>query len=130
MNDGLDLRHDVQDAQLVDRRHENIGRCDELLLELREGGPPRVAAMLIGGPARAARIGRWMVAVRHLLPGRRKAPEDGVSRIPFAAVRSIGTTIEVDVLRADLVSEHLEQWLARKVICRIPGAEGKKESKL
>lgn len=129
MKDGLDLRHDVQDAQLVDRRHENIGRCDALLLELRENAPPRIAAMLIGGPARSERIGRWMTALRRLVPGHTRAPEGGVSRIPFAAVRSIGNTIELDVLRDDLPSEHLEQWLARNVVCRIPGAESKKESK-
>lgn len=129
MNDGLDLRHDVQDAQLVDRHHENVGRCDALLLELRESQPPRITAILIGGPARSERIGRWMTALRRLLPGPARAPEGGVSRIPFAAVRSIGKTIELDVMRDDLPSGHLEQWLARNVICRLPGADSKKESK-
>ena len=129
MKDGLDLRHDVQDAQLVDRRRENIGRCDALMLELRENEPPRVATMLVGGPARSERIGRWMTALRHLLPGHRNAPQNGVSRIPFAAVRVIGKTIDVDVLRAELPSEHLEQWLARNVVCRLPGADEKQESK-
>lgn len=129
MKDGLDLRHDVQDAQLVDRRHENIGRCDALMLELRDNEPPRLAAMLIGGPVRSERIGRWMTALRRVLPGRKDEKEGGVSRIPFRLVRSIGKTIEVDVVRADLPSEHLEQWLARHVICRIPGADDKQESK-
>lgn len=129
MKDGLDLRHDVQDAQLVDRHCENIGRCDSLLLELRDGRPPRVAVMLIGGPVRDERVGRWMVALRRLFPGHKDASNGGVSRIPLGAVRSIGRTIEVDVLRDELPSEHLEQWLANNIICRIPGAEGKKESK-
>jgi len=128
MRDGLDLRHDVQDAQLKDRHRESIGRCDSLVLELRDGLPPRVAAMLIGGAVRRERVGRWMVVLGRLLPGARsRAP--AVSRIPFAAVRSIGTSIEVDVLRDELPSEHLEQWLAKHVVCRIPGAEQKQESK-
>ena len=129
MKDGLDLRHDVQDVQLVDRRCEHIGRCDTLMLELRDGHPPRVAAVLIGGPARSERIGRWMTALRRLLQGRRRGEEPGVSRIPFAAVRPIGTTIQLDVQRDDLPSEHVEQWLARNVICHVPGATDKQESK-
>lgn len=128
MNDGLDLRHDVQDAQLKDRNRENIGRCDSLVLELRDGSPPRVAAMLIGGAVRRERVGRWMATLGRLLPGARNGAS-AVSRIPFDAVRSIGTTIEVDVLRDDLPSEHLERWLAKHVVCRIPGADQKQESK-
>jgi hypothetical protein len=127
--DGLDLRHDVQDALLKDRHRENIGRCDSLVLELRDGLPPRVAAMLVGGPVRRERIGRWMVALGRLLPGSRNGRNDSVSRIPFAAVRSIGTTIEVDLLRDDLPSEHVERWLATHVIGRIPGARQKQESR-
>jgi hypothetical protein len=129
MKDGLGLRHDVQDAQLMDRHCEHIGRCDALMLELREHRPPRVATILIGGPARNERVGRWMIALRRLFPGRTDASHGGVSRIPFAAVRAIGNTIELDVLRDELPSEHVEQWLARNVIRRVPGAEHKKESK-
>lgn len=127
MKDGIDLRHDVLDAQLVDRSGESIGRCDTLMLELRDGKPPRVAAVLIGGQVRAERMGRWMTTLSRLVHGGKRAPDQGVSRIPFAAMRSIGQTVEMDVLRDELPSEHVEQWLAKHVICRIPGAQGKKE---
>jgi hypothetical protein len=127
MNDGLDLRHDVLDAQLVDRNGENIGRCDALMLELRDGKPPRVATVLIGGQVRDERIGRWMTALSQLFHGRRRPPDQGVSRIPFSAMRSLGETVKMDVLRDDLPSEHVEQWLSKHVICRIPGAQRKKE---
>jgi hypothetical protein len=124
MNDGLDLRHDVLDAQLLDRNGENIGRCDVLMLELRDGMPPRVAAILVGGPARHQRIGRWMTGLAKLFGG---DAERGLSRIPFAAMRSLGDTVQLDVLRDELPSEHVEQWLAKHIICRIPGAQQKKE---
>ena len=127
MNDGLDLRHDVLDAQLVDRNRENIGRCDTLTLELRDGEPPRVVAIVVGGPVRRERIGRWMTGLAKLFGAGKAA--GGVSRIPFAAMRSLGDTIQLDVLRDELPSEHVEQWLARHVIGRIPGAQGKKESR-
>jgi hypothetical protein len=127
MNGGLDLRHDVLDKQLVDRNQENIGRCDALMLELRDGRPPRVAAILVGGPIRHERIGRWMTGLAKLFGGGKAG--GGVSRIPFTAMRSLGDTMQLDVLRDDLPSEHVEHWLAKHVIGRIPGAQGKKEQR-
>ena len=56
----LRLSHDIIDAQVVDRHQKKIGRVDELLLELEEGRPPRVATIVIGGAARARRLGAWM----------------------------------------------------------------------
>lgn len=121
------LYHDVIDAQLVDRHQEKIGRVDELLLELEEGKPPRVATIVIGGAARARRVGRWMVACHravHALFGQREEHE---SRVPFEAVRCIADTIELDVEGKTLDSMHLEQWLATHIICRIPGASGERK---
>lgn len=126
MNDGLDLRHDVLDAQLMDRNGENIGRCDTLLLELREGRPPRVATILIGGKVRDERIGRWMSGLAGFFR-RGKDRSGGVSRIPFAAMQALGETIQLDVLRNELPSEHVEKWLNENVVSRIPGAWGKQE---
>jgi hypothetical protein len=123
----LPLIHDVLDLQLVDRRKEKIGRVDALLLELREDGPPRVATIVIGGAARDERIGRWMIWLRratHAMFGQRDNP---VSRIPFDAVRCIADTIEVDVDGQTLESGHLERWLAKTIICRIPGAAGERK---
>lgn len=125
MKDGLDLRHDVLDAQLVDRHQENIGRCDTLMLELREGRPPRVATVLIGGPVRRERIGRWMTSLARLFGG----GEGGISRIPFTAMQSLSDTIQMDVLRDELPSERVERWLASHIVNHIPGAHGKKEKR-
>lgn len=125
MDEGLDLGHAVLDGQLVDRNREHAGRCDTLMLELRDGKPPRVAAVLVGGEVRDERIGRWMIALSNLFLGRSRKRHPGVTRIPFSAVRSIGDTIQVDVLRDDMESEHVERWLAKHVISRIPGGKAK-----
>ena len=120
---GLLLTHDVHDAQLVDRHQERIGRVDGLTLELRPGRPARVATILVGGGVRAARIGRWMVTLHRVLRAISRTREEGISRIPFRAVRCIGATIELDVDGASLPSEHTERWLAERVIGRIPGGD-------
>jgi len=123
----VQLSHEVIDTQLVDRHQEKIGRVDELLIELEDGKPPRVATIVIGGAARARRVGRWMLACHravHRLFGQREEHE---SRVPFAAVRCVADTIEIDVEGDTLDSMHLEHWLATHVICPIPGASGERK---
>ena len=120
---GLHLVHDIQDAQLLDRLHAKIGRVDGLVLELEDGKPLRVATILVGGPIRDERIGGWVLALKGLLRGLVRMKSEGVSRIPFRAVREISDVIEVDVEEEALGSEHVEQWLCDHVIRRIPGGD-------
>jgi hypothetical protein len=117
---GVLLVHDIQDAQLLDRRDEKIGRVDALVLELEDGVPPRVATILVGGPVREERIGRWALHLVQLVRRIGRMETDGVSHIPFGAVRRIGDTIDVDVDGSTLESGHLERWLREQVVCRIP----------
>jgi len=117
---GLLLVHDVQDAQLVDRRDEKIGRVDALVLELEDGLPPRVATILVGGPVCQERIGRWAVYLAQLLRRIGRVEREGVSHIPFSAVQRIGNTIDVDVDGETLESGYLERWLRDHVVRRIP----------
>ena len=121
------LSHDVIDSQLVDRHQEKIGRIDELLLELEDGKPPRVATIVIGGAARARRVGRWLLACHravHVLLGHREEQE---SRVPFEQVRRIADTIELDVEGDALASMRLERWLATHIVRRIPGGSGERK---
>jgi hypothetical protein len=124
---GLHLVHDVLDAQLLDHRQDKVGRVDALVLELRDGRPPRVAAILIGGPARAERIGRPMVWLSGFLRALARVRHAGVSRVAFEAVRVIGDTVTIDIDGKSLDSAHLEQWLADRIVCRIPGASGERK---
>jgi sporulation protein YlmC with PRC-barrel domain len=117
---GLLLVHDIQDAQLLDGHGEKIGRVDALLLELEDGRPPRIVTILVGGPVREERIGRWALHFAQLLRRIAGMHTEGVSRIPFSAVRRIGNTIDVDVDGDTLESGHLERWLCDHVVRRVP----------
>ena len=124
---GLHLVHDVLDAQLLDRAKEKIGRADAVVLELLDGRPPRVAAILIGGPVRAQRIGPWMVALARVMRGLGRVQHAGVSRIAFSAVRCIADTIELDVDGHELEAGHLEGWLREHIVCHLPFSSGEKK---
>ena len=119
---GLDLVHDVLDAQLIDRRKRKIGRVDSLVLTLADGRPPRVTAILVGGPVRAERIGRWMQLVARAMRALGRVQRRGVSVIPFRHVRCIADTIQVDVDGDELEAGHLDSWLAEHVVRHIPGS--------
>ena len=49
----LDLIRDVLDTQVTDREETKMGRVDGLVLELREGQPPRVVSIEMEVPGRA-----------------------------------------------------------------------------
>ncbi len=76
----------------------------------------------MGGPVRARRIGRLMVLVSHALRAVGRVRREGVTRIPFDAVRCMGDTIQVDVDGDGLEAKHVEDWLAEHVIRHIPGS--------
>jgi hypothetical protein len=126
---GLRLVHDVLDSQLIDRHKHKIGRVDALTLELRDGRPPRVATILVGGPVRARRVGRWAVWLSRALRRVGGIRRPGIDHIPFRTMRCLGDTIELDVDCHDLESQHVEDWLADHLICRIPGSQGKEKEK-
>jgi hypothetical protein len=124
---GLRLVHDVLDAQLLDRRRRKIGRADALVLELRDGAPPRVAAILIGGAVREERVGRWAVAVAGWFRALVGVRAGGVSRVPFAALREVAGCVELDVDGDTLESGRSERWLDANIVCRIPGSHGEQK---
>jgi len=124
---GLPLIHDVLDAQLVDRHEKRIGRVDDVVLELRDGEPPRVATILIGGAIRARRIGRWMTWIRRTFHAATRRDSDPVSEIPYALVRRVGDAVQLDVDGKSLESGYLERWLSDHIVCRIPGGSGERK---
>lgn len=118
------LVHDVLDIQLVDRHNEKIGRVDALVLDATDGAPLVVRTILVGGPARQERIGRWAVWIARMLHRGRQSEGAGLSAIPFSAVQRIAESITVNVDAGMLPSGHTERWLRDNVVTKIPGSRG------
>lgn len=117
----MNLTRDILDQQVVDRTGQRLGKVDGIILELRDGEPPRVAAIEIGPvtltrrihPRLAEWLGRWL---------RRHGPRsDGTLRIPWSKVRAIGVDVRVDLIADGTPARAWEEWLREHVVRRIPG---------
>ena len=54
----MDLIRDLLDKKVSDRNGREMGRVDSVILDVRDGAPPRVAAIEIGPAALAYRVRR------------------------------------------------------------------------
>lgn len=118
----LDLVRDVLDKQMLDRRLHHMGKVDGIVLELREGMPPRVIGLEAGVTASGRRLGRrparWMAWL-----ARRLSPErPGAFRVPWPKVQQIDLAVHVDLDAEQSPAYVLERWLRRHLVGRIPGA--------
>jgi hypothetical protein len=123
LTDDLELARDVLDKQVVDREEIKMGRVDGLLLELREGQPPRIEAIEMGGVVLAARIhprlARFVDGWRRRFGVRKTA----VYRVPWSDVLGItACDIKIDAAACDTPNFAWERWLQDHVICHIPAA--------
>lgn len=118
----MDLGRDVLDKQLVDRRGRLMGKADGIVLELREGAPPRVVAIEQGGVTLGRRLGprcaRWMRALAQAF-----AITDGEPRrYPFTAILDVGRDVRLDLDAEECGAWAWERWLRTHVVARIPGS--------
>lgn len=116
----MELGRQVLDQQLVDRTNINMGKVDGVVLQLREGAAPRVAAILTGGHLLARRLhprlealARWLT--RSCDPGQLEP-----MRIPWEKVMKIGVDVKVDVGADEGMP--WEHWVRDHILCHIPGA--------
>ena len=108
------------DRQLVDRRGRLVGKVDDLELSEGEGGDLLVTSILSGPGALAERMGApwgsWVRRVHALLRGGADP-----ARIPFGRVSAIGSHIALAADQEELGTHTSDQWVADKIIRRIPG---------
>lgn len=117
----MDLIKDVLDNQLVDRKDRKIGKVDGIVVELRDGLPPRLLRIEVGPSTVAARLhprfGAWVAARLRRWDKIRTEP----STIPWGAIREIGINVKLDRDAAMTTLPAWENWLSKHIIRRIPG---------
>jgi sporulation protein YlmC with PRC-barrel domain len=117
----MDLVRDLLDKEVVDRNGREMGRVDTVVLEIRAGAPPRVAALELGPAVLAYRVrpifGRWMAALEHGLG----IDEGRPLRITFAQILDITDRVKVDLAVGETAAATLEQRL-RAWIGSMPGS--------
>jgi hypothetical protein len=118
----MNLVAEVLDKQLVDRAGCPMGRADGIVLELRDGKPPRLT-YIETGPATAARrisprFANWISAFTNRNGPRREA----TYRIPWSLIEHAGVELKVNMDAQDTPTLDWERWIRDRLISRIPGA--------
>lgn len=117
----MNLVHDVLDRVVVDRNACHLGRVDGLVLELRDGAPPRVAFVEIGGETAARRLAGWLGRAARALGRLTGSATAGPTRIPWRVVTVVGKNVELDVEAEETTALSLELWLRDRVVAKVPG---------
>jgi sporulation protein YlmC with PRC-barrel domain len=118
----MDLIRDVLDKQVHDRRGRKMGKVDGIVLELREGQPPRVDHLEVGAVTLARRLGPSWGRLMEAIDVGFGVSDGAPLRIPFARVGEIGIDVQVDVDAESTRAWDWERWLRRHVVERIPGS--------
>jgi sporulation protein YlmC with PRC-barrel domain len=118
----MELGQHLLDQQVTDRHGEQMGKVDGVVVELRSGKSPRVAALVIGGGTAAERVhpgwARWLLRWR-----RRWGPkQDEPLEIPWSKVLKIGVDVKVDLEAERTSALAWEHWVRDHLIGRIPGS--------
>jgi hypothetical protein len=98
-----------------------MGRVDGLVLELRDGAPPRITHLEIGGEPAMRRLAGWLGRLAEAL-GRWTGEEAtrGPARLPWEVVTVVGKYVELDVESEDTAAMALEVWLRDHVVAKVP----------
>lgn len=118
----------LMDRQLIDRDGVSAGKIDDLVFSEPAGADqlPVLTDILTGVAALGRRlfgvaIGAELQRARCIATGDAQPPPEP-ARIPMAAVRKIGSHIDLNVARDDLDVTRLDRWLARAVLSHVPGS--------
>ena len=123
LSDDLELARDVLDKQVVDRDETKMGRVDGLVLELRDGKPPRVHSIEMGGVVLARRIHPGLERLVEWFRRRFGVRKTAVYSVSWSAVQELNAYhVKIDVAACDTPTFDWERWLQDHVIAHIPAA--------
>ena len=116
----MHLVRDLLDNQVRDERNRRMGKVDGIVLVLRQGRPPRVAAIELGVSTLLGRINHRLGALAARLERRWGITDGEPLRVPFDKIESIGIDVKVKVDADRTTVYDWERWLRRVLIERIP----------
>jgi hypothetical protein len=117
----MHLVADVLDEELLDKTGNRAGRVDGIVLEVRDGKPPRITHVEVSPITLLARLNRWL-AEHYARWDRRLGKGRGVPfRIPWSHLEQTGKAWRFDTDAEDTPILALEDWLRVKIVERIPG---------
>jgi sporulation protein YlmC with PRC-barrel domain len=118
----MDVIRDVLDNQLVDRNQHKMGKVDGIVMELRDGEPPRLKYLEVGMTTLARRIHPHLVGWVAALEQKWGAKRRESFQIPWSKVLDVGIDVDVDLEAESTPALDYEIWLREHLIGRIPGA--------
>ena len=117
----MELVHDLLDKEVLDRNGREMGRVDGIVVEVRDGAPPRIAGIEIGPAVLAFRVlpvlGRWMAGLEVALG----IAEGRPLRIPFSDILDIREHVKVDRAIGETSAATIDRAV-RSIVSRIPGS--------
>ena len=116
----MHLVRDLLDNQMRDERNRRMGKVDGIVLVLRQGRPPRVAAIEVGMSTLLGRIHHRLGALAARLARRWGITDGEPLRIPFDKIESIGIDVKVQIDADRTTIYDWDRWLRRVLIERIP----------
>ena len=124
----MHLVRDLLDNQVRDERNRRMGKVDGIVLVVRQGRPPRVAAIELGMSTLLARISVRLGRLAARLERQWGITDGEPVRIPFDKIESIGIDVRVN-LNADRTTVYdWERWIRRVLIERIPVRGGGRDA--
>jgi hypothetical protein len=124
------LMRDVLDKQLHDKDDCPLGRVDGIVVELRDGKPPRLERIEMGFVVLARRIGRAFERFAERWHKRFGVRRSAHYQVPWTSVREVHRHhISVDVSAEESVAFDWERWVRRAIVDRLPGSEPEEEEK-
>jgi sporulation protein YlmC with PRC-barrel domain len=123
----MHLVRDILDNQVRDARDRKMGNVDGIVLVLRKGRPPRVAAIELGLATLLRRISRRLGRFATSVERRWGITGTDPVRIPFNKIESIGIDVRVAVEADRTAAYDWERWIRRVLIDRIPVPGGGRE---
>jgi len=122
----FDLLRDILDKQLVDEDEQQMGRVDGIVIELRDGEPPRVDHLELGFTVLAARlhprVAIWLDAIRRRWSVRRAV----LQLVPWDEVHEVTPHhLVLDVEGEKTPAYDWERWLRKHIVSKLPGGKEK-----